>query len=483
MVNVGVYIRVSTAEQAEEGYSIGAQKERLTSYCKARDWLIYDYYVDGGFSGSNIDRPAMQKLISDVKAKKIDTVLVYKLDRLSRSQKDTLLLIEDVFNKHDVSFVSLNENFDTSTAFGRAMVGVLSVFAQLEREQIKERSIMGRIERAKDGYFHGGGFSPIGYDYIDGELIVNDYEAMQVRELFDLIIAGNSLHSVRKTLESKYTNKHGSWKSYSSIVSTITTPLYKGIIRYLGEEYEGRHEPIVSPEIYDKARARYEEIRWNKDGSGTVKNPFNAKYLLIGMTFCGNCGARYYVKGNYSGHGDKKKYHPYYTCYSRGKSNKTMIKDPTCKNKSYYFKDLDNIIINEIKKLSFDTSLIKQIQADSEPKQPNNNNHIIKDRIKDIDKQINRLLGLYQLDNIPLDTLSERIKALNNEKDNLKLQFVDEEIEEKQRLSIPDTKALLKRANKILDSNDTKKKRELVHSLIDEIILDGEDIIIHWAFE
>lgn len=149
MKRAALYIRVSTLEQAQEGYSIGAQKERLLAYCKAQDWAVADFYIDGGYSGSNLDRPGIQKLVSEVDS--FDLVLVMKLDRLSRSQRDTLHLIEDVFLPNKVDFVSMSESFDTSTPFGRAMIGILSVFAQLEREQIKERTYMGRLERAKEG--------------------------------------------------------------------------------------------------------------------------------------------------------------------------------------------------------------------------------------------------------------------------------------------------------------------------------------------
>lgn len=124
-----LYIRVSTQEQALEGYSIDAHTDRLTSYCRAKGWGIGKIYKDAGFSGSNMDRPALQQLLSDIKDGAIDCVLVYKLDRLSRSQKDTLCIIEDVFLSHNVSFVSMQENFDTSTPFGRAIIGILSVFA------------------------------------------------------------------------------------------------------------------------------------------------------------------------------------------------------------------------------------------------------------------------------------------------------------------------------------------------------------------
>ena len=152
---VFLYVRVSTQEQARDGYSIDEQIERLKDYAKAMGWIVVKIYTDGGYSGSNIDRPALQSMIKDVLAGKGDSVVVYKLDRLSRSQKDTLELIEDYFLANKVDFVSMTENFDTATPFGRAIIGILSVFAQLEREQIKERMSMGREGRAKEGKFHG----------------------------------------------------------------------------------------------------------------------------------------------------------------------------------------------------------------------------------------------------------------------------------------------------------------------------------------
>ncbi|WP_239828203.1 recombinase family protein, partial [Streptococcus pneumoniae] len=112
-----------------------------------KDWNVYKVYTDGGFSGSNTDRPALESLIKDAKKRKFDTVLVYKLDRLSRSQKDTLHLIEDVFIKNGIEFLSLQENFDTSTPFGKAMIGLLSVFAQLEREQNVENQFKQDMEK------------------------------------------------------------------------------------------------------------------------------------------------------------------------------------------------------------------------------------------------------------------------------------------------------------------------------------------------
>ena len=207
MRRAALYVRVSTLEQAQEGYSIGEKRERLIAYCKAHDWMIADIYVDGGYSGSNLKRPGIQKLMSETD--KFDVVLVYKLDRLSRSQRDTLYLIEEIFLPNSVNFVSMQESFDTSSPFGKAMIGLLAVFAQLEREQIKERTRMGRIARAKTGLFHGGGNIPLGYNYQDGKLIINPYEAEQVRKIFDWYIEGMSFDKIAiKLNEEGYTTEH-----------------------------------------------------------------------------------------------------------------------------------------------------------------------------------------------------------------------------------------------------------------------------------
>ena len=122
------YVRVSTDNQLDN-YSIEEQTERIKSYCKAKGWTLLHIYTDGGYSGGNTNRPALQKMLEAIKRGEAAAVVVYKLDRLSRSQKDTLTLIEDSFLSHNTDFISINENFDTSTPFGRAMIGMLSVFA------------------------------------------------------------------------------------------------------------------------------------------------------------------------------------------------------------------------------------------------------------------------------------------------------------------------------------------------------------------
>lgn len=227
MIKGACYVRVSTENQLEN-YSIEEQISRLKAYCQAKDITIVKIYTDGGYSGGTIDRPALQQMLKDINYGEIDIVVVYKLDRLSRSQKDTLMLIEDYFLANKVDFLSINENFDTSTPFGRAMIGILSVFAQLEKDQITERFTMGRVGRAKNGYFHGGGYAPTGYDYVDGQLLVNEYEAIQVKDLFERFANGHSLHNCWLYMQNKYTTKYGAWKSETLVRNVLKNELYIG---------------------------------------------------------------------------------------------------------------------------------------------------------------------------------------------------------------------------------------------------------------
>lgn len=279
MKRVALYIRVSTQEQAQEGYSIGEQRERLIAYCKAQNWVIADVYVDGGYSGANLNRPAMQKLIIEIS--KFDVVLVYKLDRLSRSQRDTLHLIEDVFLPNTVDFVSVQESFDTSSPFGKATIGLLAVFAQLEREQIKERTRMGRLARAKSELYHGGGNIPIGYNYQNGKLVVNPYEAEQIRKIFKWYLGGMSLIRIAEKLRFYgYTNRYGSWNSWSSVRNVINNVVYTGCTQYGGVIVENTHEALVSEEIFQSTQIMQKQ-RQEQYG----KHGFQSKHLLTGIAF------------------------------------------------------------------------------------------------------------------------------------------------------------------------------------------------------
>lgn len=469
---VAIYIRVSTQEQAQEGYSVQAQRDRLINYCKARDWVIQDIYVDPGFSGSNLDRPGMQKLISNIHD--IDLVLVYKLDRLSRSQKDTLYLIEDVFISNNVDFVSMNESFDTSTPFGRAMVGILSVFAQLEREQIKERSLMGRMERAKDGLYHGGWNTPIGYRYIPAEdaLVIDDYEAMQVKKIYELYLSGKSICDIRKFMHNNgYTTQFGSYAHAKTISNILSAPVYTGKIVFRDNMYDGKHEPIINQNDFDAVQKRLD----SRKTLSFKQRP--SKALLTGMIYCEKCGARYNYKhnsGNYF----------YYGCYSRTKSQSSMIKDKNCKNRHWKIDELDTYVEQYIFTIASSKKHVEKLFKDSQKSSLSKSeyNSLIK-QVKTIEKQINKLMELYSIDTIPIADLSKKIDELYGEKKKIENHVSKyNKVESLDQYRINTVWKMVKGLRESWHNMDREEKRELLQSLISRIDLNDSEVMITWAF-
>lgn len=243
-----IYVRVSTQDQAMEGYSIEQQTEALTKYCEARGWDACRVFCDAGYSGSNTNRPALLELITSIH--EFDAVLVYKLDRLSRSQKDTLWLFEDVFEANNVGFFSLCESFDTASAFGKAALGILSVFAQLEREQIRERMAMGRLGRVKSGKSSAWSVIPFGYQYRDGELVPEPLAADIVRKMYGDYLSGKTISTIVRELNAcGHILKARPW-SFRTVKYVLTNVVYTGLSNYKGKTYPGKHEQIIESALF-----------------------------------------------------------------------------------------------------------------------------------------------------------------------------------------------------------------------------------------
>ena len=234
LINTAIYVRVSTEEQATEGFSIHAQKDKLTKYAEVSDYNIVDYYIDDGISGKNLnERPEVTRLINDVKSGKINNVLVYKLDRLTRSVKDLIYLIE-LFDKYNCTFNSQTEKIDTSNAVGRMFVKIIGIFAEFERENLAERVTFGYEQKTKEGnYTNCNGV--FGYDYLvgKGKLVVNKQEAYYVRKIYEWYLEGDSMLKIAKKLKDLNvpTKRGGHWNQ-STINSILNNPLYIGNVRY-----------------------------------------------------------------------------------------------------------------------------------------------------------------------------------------------------------------------------------------------------------
>ncbi|MBS4538253.1 recombinase family protein [Clostridium sp. D2Q-11] len=474
MKKVAIYIRVSTQEQAKEGYSIPAQKDKLLAYCTAKNWSIYDVYIDGGFSGGNINRPALKELLDNLD--NFDIVLVYKLDRLSRSQKDTLHLIEDEFLNKNVDFVSLLEAFDTTSPFGKAMIGILSVFAQLERETIKQRAKLGKERRAKEGLWRGGAHVPTGYIYLEDkeELKVDEYEALQIKEIFHLYGEGKGYKKIADILNAQgYRKKNGGMWHINAIKRILTNPVYKGFIKYKGEVYPGNHKGIVNEKLYDETQILIKKRSTNSFPS--------SKYLLGGMIWCGYCGAR--MKGTWITRYKNGPKHYYYICYSSSGTPTYMIKDPDCPGKHIPMEKVDEYIISNFKNIHLDRNkLINIHNKHQKSKTQSVDTKILKDKIKSIENQISKLMNLYQYEHIPSIELSQRIEPLYKDKDKIQktLQKNCKPIVSTTNIGLDEILEYIDKIDLIWKEANFEEKRILLKDFIDKIYIKNDDISIKW---
>ncbi|MCL1802776.1 MAG: recombinase family protein [Eubacteriaceae bacterium] len=450
-MKAGLYCRVSTDLQ-NEGYSIEAQKELLRSFCAAKEISEYEYYIDGGFTGSNIERPMLEALIADCKSNEIDIVIVYKLDRLSRSQKDTLYLIEEVFIPNGVDFISISENFDTTTPYGKAMIGILSVFAQLERETIKERTRMGMKERVKNGYWPGGGNLPFGYSYDSQQgILVPNQNAPVVKRMYEMYIDGMSADSIAR---------HFSLKYERLVTQIIKSKANCGLIEYNGEVYEGRHEPIVTRELYGEAQSTMEKRKKNNIRSG--------KNMLTGLLYCGVCGAKMrYQKWGKKGHK--------ICCYSQQSSKEYLIKDKDCTNQKYWAHEIEQAVVDELKQFALNPSLIakRANEADdaSLAKQ-------VKE-ISDLRKKISKLLDLI-VDGVAVEEGKQKIKDMENEIKRLNAAYISAS---EKSLRVEGFTDKVNRIDDVWDRLDAQEKRSLIIALVDKVVLNRNECDIFYTFE
>lgn len=472
---VAIYVRVSTTNQAEEGYSIDEQKDKLKSYCDIKDWNVYKVYTDGGFSGSNTERPALEKLIKDAKNKKFDTVLVYKLDRLSRSQKDTLYLIEEIFIKNGIEFLSLQENFDTSTPFGKAMIGLLAVFAQLEREQIKERMQLGKLGRAKAGKSMMWARTSYGYDYHrdTGTMTINELEAIAIRDIFESYLNGMSVTKIRDMLNDKYP-KTPNWH-YRIVRGILANPVYCGYNQYKGHVFLGNHEPIITEEVFNETQ---EELKIRQQTALEKFNPrpFRAKYMLSGIAQCGYCSAPLAITfGTIRKDGTRNIRYQCKNRFPRATKGVTVYNDNKKCDSGFYEKtDIEKYVIEQICKLQHDEKYVEELFSDHGPSV---------DRIacqKQIDlltNKISRLNDLYIDDRITLEELQTKSSEFSSQRS-----ILEEELENDPALKRKKREAEMKKILKTDDilGMDYERQKAIVRSLINKVRVTVDKIVIKW---
>ena len=352
-MKIALYLRVSTEDQAKEGYSLEVQRETLEAFAKREGLEIYKVYSDDGISGATTNRPALAALLADAKGGKFGLVLVAKLDRFSRNLRDLLNLVDELCS-YGVGFKSAGEPFDTTTSAGKLMFQQLGSFAEFERNRIAERVFPGMVKGVQQGNWQGARYAPYGYHYNKAIklLEVVETEAEVVRRIYALYLEGKSTLAIGTALAKKgIRNRKGNYLGTKLIGDILKNPIYTGKIVWNAHHYDktkktakgykyvknppdriitaqGRHQALISDEAFAKAQ----QLRAEKRIALRKARP--GDYLLSGLLFCGNCNHKFVGATSISNHrtGASKKW---YRCSSRTRSY------TTCRNKSAKAEELE----------------------------------------------------------------------------------------------------------------------------------------------
>jgi DNA invertase Pin-like site-specific DNA recombinase len=280
-----VYTRKSTDEGLDKEFNtLDAQREACEAYIasqRAEGWvLVRDRYDDGGFSGGTLDRPALKRVLAGIEQGLIDVIVVYKLDRLSRSLMDFAKLVE-LMDAHGVTFVSVTQSFNTTTSMGRLTLNILLSFAQFEREVIGER-IRDKFAASKARGMWMGGKVPLGYDVQDRKLVVNEGEAKRVRRVFEVFVeTGSGVETVRRLQAEGIASKSSRLLNKGDVYKALNLRTYVGEVRHKGNVYRGEHEAIVPRDLWDRAHA----ILQVSPRARAAQNRQHAPALLKGLIF------------------------------------------------------------------------------------------------------------------------------------------------------------------------------------------------------
>jgi DNA invertase Pin-like site-specific DNA recombinase len=283
-----IYTRKSSEEGLEQEFnSLHAQRESCEAYIasqRSEGWvLVRDQYDDGGISGGTLERPGLKRLLSDIEAGLVDVVVVYKIDRLSRSLMDFSRLVE-VFDRNDVTFVSVTQSFNTTTSMGRLTLNILLSFAQFEREVTGER-IRDKFAASRAKGMWMGGFVPMGYDVVDRKLVINEAEAATVRGIFERFVElGSATTLTRELVANGALNKRGKPIDKGFLYKLFRNRLYLGEAVHKGTSYPGEHKAIIDQLLWDKVHAILKESPRQRAANTRCQTPA----LLKGLIFTAN---------------------------------------------------------------------------------------------------------------------------------------------------------------------------------------------------
>jgi site-specific DNA recombinase len=492
-IRCAIYTRKSTEEGLDQQYnSLDSQRDAGESYIRSQaneGWeLVPDRYDDGGFSGGNIERPALKRMMKDIQAGKIDCVVVYKVDRLSRSLLDFARVME-TFDKFSVSFVSVTQHFNTTHSMGRLTLNILLSFAQFEREIIGERIRDKLAAQCRRGQWTGG-YPVLGYDVDRSErtpkLVVNPEEATKVRRIFSLYLELKNLMPVVEELD-KRGWKNKLWHSKKglpkggrsfdkcSVHALLTNPIYCGKIKHKTDLYQGQHQAIIDDEIYERVQAQLRENSFNRG------NRLPSKYggLLKGLIRCPNCNVAMV-------HNMTKRnaiVYRYYTCVRAIKRGRQA-----CKHPSLPAGEIEAAVVDQVREISRDTKLrdeiIRQaIIATQQGRAELESHHV------QLTRQLTRDHGEIRelaLDQKPNTSIAHRIADIQDRiaKAELELSKVNRQLHDldKQQMTTEEIQEAFIDFDRIWDALTSREQSQLLALLVSKVEFDQSDCTIAITF-
>ncbi|WPD20279.1 recombinase family protein [Thermaerobacter composti] len=486
MVRVALYTRVSTDEQAREGHSIAAQRDRLLAFCRSQSWDVAGIYADEGHSGATLDRPQLARLREDVRAGRVNLVLVWKVDRLSRRVSHLAQLIDE-FDRHGCAFRSVTEPFDTSHAAGRAFLQMLAVFAEFERELIRERVTQGIHQRIKAGYIHG---RPKALGYVipgDGAVWqVDEREAAIVRWIYDQYLRGVGSMRIAMALKegvpelpADVLQREFGHLSVASLADRVRwilkNPIYAGYTTLNGTLLPGRHEAIIEPGRWHQVQELFKKRQVYGPRGRT------SPYILSGLIYCGACGSPMWGFSQSNKPRGRKQpkrttrtgRYAYYVCKQGGTMEGRLR---TCRNWGIRKERVEAEVLNRIRQLALaPQEVAAALPTKVEPEDEDQR------RLRQLRAELAALRRRQQnlittIERAPdlEDALLDRLRELADEQRRLQ-QEIDrlEARAQSQRppVSREELASLLAHVDEVLDHADPDELRELVRLFVRRVIV------------
>lgn len=494
---VAIYARVSTVEQAEEGYSIDEQVKLLREWCEDKGHIIHQEYVDRGISGRNISgRPAIQQLLYDASQKEFDIVLVWKMNRLSRKSVD-LLTIVDQLQRRNIAFRSYTEQYETETPSGVLQFQMMAAIAEFERANIAENVKMGMIARAKEGLWNGG--QVLGYNTVKepstnrkgevSKLYINDEEAIIIRKIFDMYVNGHGYKAISNHLNKQgFRTKKNNPFSITAIKTIISNPVYAGYIRYnVRRDWSekrrnninpdpiivpGQHEAIISVEVWEQAKENM------KRRSGRPNRIHDGEFPLTGLLRCPVCQAGMVIGRTTNRLKDgTKRVLEYYVC-GAWKNKGTAV----CRSNGIRTDYADKYVLEKLTNLANNDILIKQVVDHINEKNRNSLEPLqqefetMKNSLEQLQRQKNKYLQLYTEDLISKLDLTHQLTEIETKEHHLNEQLKPMDgnltIDNIPQIEYKTVKKVMKNfTNSYKESLTREQRKALLHALIHKITI------------